>query len=65
MADVHLACLASLEFNNFLDGTEADNIINGGAGADTMNGWGGNETFIVDRSRRLPVRSTVAISQRA
>lgn len=34
--------------NNTFIGNDADNVINGGAGADRMEGWIGNDTYILD-----------------
>ena len=36
------------EFANEIVGTDAINVIDGGAGADTMRGLGGNDTYFVD-----------------
>ena len=40
--------LTGNEFANVMWGNYGDNIIDGGGGADTMNGWKGNDTYIVD-----------------
>ena len=40
--------LTGNEFNNIIFGNYGDNIIDGGGGADHMNGWQGNDTYIVD-----------------
>jgi Ca2+-binding RTX toxin-like protein len=39
--------LTGNEFNNNLNGDDGDNILNGD-GADVMNGWKGNDGYIVD-----------------
>jgi Ca2+-binding RTX toxin-like protein len=39
---------AASAFADYLEGTEANNTIDGGAGADTMVGLGGNDTYMVD-----------------
>jgi Ca2+-binding RTX toxin-like protein len=40
--------LTGNEFSNIINGNYGDNIIDGGGGADHMNGWQGNDTYIVD-----------------
>jgi Ca2+-binding RTX toxin-like protein len=40
--------LTGNEFANEIWGNYGDNVINGGAGADDMNGWKGNDTYVVD-----------------
>jgi Ca2+-binding RTX toxin-like protein len=40
--------LTGNEFGQYIWGNYGDNIIEGGGGADDMNGWKGNDTYIVD-----------------
>jgi Ca2+-binding RTX toxin-like protein len=40
--------LTGNELGNEIWGNYGDNVINGGAGADIMRGWKGNDTYIVD-----------------
>lgn len=40
--------LAGNEFNNTIQGTNGPDVISGGAGADRLFGWGGNDVFYVD-----------------
>jgi Ca2+-binding RTX toxin-like protein len=50
-ASTYAADLTGNEFNNIIVGNAADNRIDGGVGADTMWGYGGNDTYFVDNSR--------------
>ena len=42
--------LTGNELGNEIWGNYGDNVINGGAGADHMSGWKGNDTYIVDNA---------------
>jgi Ca2+-binding RTX toxin-like protein len=49
-ASTYAVDLTGNEFGNTIVGNAADNRIDGGAGADTMWGYGGNDIYFVDNS---------------
>jgi Ca2+-binding RTX toxin-like protein len=42
--------LTGNELDNFIGGNNGSNVLDGGAGIDSMSGYGGNDTYIVDNS---------------
>jgi Ca2+-binding RTX toxin-like protein len=50
--------LTGNEFSQDMWGTSGDNVLDGGGGADTMYGWQGNDTYVIDNAGDVVFENT-------